>query len=300
LRWLDAGAELAPGTASYVYFGPRVLPGWAIQLVLLAALAPFLLVAVDLFARCRRRHIPLAPALRSYRSRVAFWFWAALVFLLFGVLGFWPDAPATPLPPGSAPATHWPVLTLVALAAVCAAGWLVVRQRLTPRRPVSPTEELAGATAALLALAVVSLLVVATNPYALVFLLPSLHAWLWLPQVQARPPWTRTAVFAAGLLGPLLLLASLAARYDLGLDTPWYVAQLTAAGYVKLSAVLVAVGWLAASGQIAALTAGRYAPYPNEAERPPRGPLRETVRRTVLAVRAARKRASETERRAVG
>jgi hypothetical protein len=75
---------------------------------------------------------------------------------------------------------------------------------------------------------------------------------------------------------------------------------LTAAGYVKLSAVLVAVGWLAASGQIAALTAGRYAPYPNEAERPPRGPLRETVRRTVLAVRAARKRASETERRAVG
>ena len=42
LRWLDAGAELAPGTARYVYFGPRVLPGWAIELVLLAALLPFL------------------------------------------------------------------------------------------------------------------------------------------------------------------------------------------------------------------------------------------------------------------
>ena len=57
VRWLDAGAELAPGTARYVYFGPRVLPGWAIELVLLAALLPFLVSAVDLFARCRRRHI---------------------------------------------------------------------------------------------------------------------------------------------------------------------------------------------------------------------------------------------------
>ena len=42
--WLDGGAELAPGTARYVYFGPRVLPGWAIELVLLAALLPFLRV----------------------------------------------------------------------------------------------------------------------------------------------------------------------------------------------------------------------------------------------------------------
>src|SRR3954454_14905245 len=77
MRWLASGAELAPGTARYVYFGPRVLPGWAIELVLLAALLPFLLSAVDLFARCRRPHIPLTPALRSYRSRAGFWLWAA-------------------------------------------------------------------------------------------------------------------------------------------------------------------------------------------------------------------------------
>ena len=34
---------------------------------------------------------------------------------------------------------------------------------------------------------VLALLVIATNPYALLFLLPSLHAWLWLLQAQRSP-----------------------------------------------------------------------------------------------------------------
>ena len=299
LRWLDFGAELAPGTARYIYFGPRVLPGWAIELVLLAALLPFLLVAVDLFARCRRRHIPLAPALRSYRSRVGFWLWVMVIFELFALAGVWPGAPAVPLPPDSAPATDWPVGGLLGLAVLAGLGWLVTRARLVPRRPASATEELAGTTAALLALAVVALLVVATNPFALVFLLPSLHAWLWLPHVRTQSVWTRVAVLASGFLGPLLLGASLALRYHLGLDAPWYLAELTAVGYVKLPAIVIAAGWLAAAGQMTALAIGRYAPYPSARERPPRGPLRETVRRTVRTVRAARNRVSGAERRAL-
>jgi hypothetical protein len=299
LRWLDFGAELAPGTARYIYFGPRVLPGWAIELVLLAALLPFLLVAVDLFARCRRRHIPLAPALRSYRSRAGFWLWVMVVFELFALAGVWPGAPAVPLPPDSAPAADWPIGGLLGLFVLAGLGWLVAHARLVPRRPASATEELAGTTAALLALAVVALLVIATNPFALVFLLPSLHAWLWLPHVRTQPVWTRMAVLTSGFLGPLLLGASLALRYHLGLDAPWYLAELTAVGYVKLPAVVIAAGWLAAAGQMTAVAIGRYAPYPTARERPPRGPLRETVRRTVHTVRAARKRVSGAERRAL-
>ena len=299
VRWLDAGAELAPGTAHYVYFGPRVLPGWAIELVLLAALLPFLLSAVDLFARCRRRHIALTPALRSYRSRAGFWLWVAILFELFALVGVWPSAPAVPLPPDASPATSWPVLGVLALLFLSGLGWLVSRPRLTPRGPVSATEELAGATGALLALAVVALLVVATNPFALIFLLPSLHAWLWLPNVRPRPLWTRLAVLGAGFLGPLLLLGSLSVRYGLGLDTPWYLAELTATGYVGLPALAIAVGWLAAAGQMSALTVGRYAPYPSARERPPRGPLREAVRRTVLTVRTARRQRVTSEREAL-
>jgi len=291
LRWLDASAELAPGTASYVYFGPRILPGWSVELALIACLAPFFLAAIDLFARCRRRHIPLAPALRSYRSRVGFWLWCAAIFELFALTGAWPDAPAAPLPPDVSPASAWPALALVGFLVLSGLGWLVARARLVPRRPVASTEELAGTTAALLALAVVALLVVATNPFALIFVLPSLHAWLWLPFVRARPLWARAALLAAGFLGPLLLLGSLAWRFGLGLDAPWYLAELTATGYVRLFALVIAAGWLAAAGQVAALSVGRYAPYPSAAERPPRGPIRETVRRVVLGMRARRRTA---------
>jgi hypothetical protein len=192
------------------------------------------------------------------------------------------------------------VLALLGLLALSVVGWLVARSRLAPRRPASATDELAGTVAALLALAVVALLVVATNPFALVFLLPSLHAWLWLPHVRTRPLLTRLAVLAAGFLGPLLLVASFASRYHLGLDTPWYLAELVATGYVRLAAVVIAIGWLAAAGQTAALAVGRYAPYPDVRERPPRGPLREAVRRTVLTVRAARSSAKGSEQRALG
>jgi hypothetical protein len=295
LRWVDSGAELSPGTAGYVYFGPRTLPGWAVELVLISALAPFLLVAIDLFARCRRRHIPLAPAFRSYRSRAGFWLWTAAIFELFAVAGFWPSAPATPLPPDVSPATQWPTLGLLGFAVLSALGWLVARERLKPRRQVTPSEEIAGMTAALLALAVLALLVVATNPYALLFLLPSLHAWLWLLHARNGPFWARAALLAAGLLGPLLLFGSLAWRYGLGLDAPWYLAELTATGYVPLPAVVIAAGWLAVAGQVTVITVGRYAPYASAADRPPRGPIRDLVRHAILTVRA-RRRTSEKGR----
>ena len=74
----------------------------------------------------------------------------------------------------------------------------------------------------------VALLVLATNPFALLFCLPALHAWLWLPQVRSRGPAVRALVFAVGLIGPLLLLGSLAVRFGLGFDAPWYVLELVA------------------------------------------------------------------------
>jgi hypothetical protein len=298
LRALDQGAELVQGTSSFVYLGARVIRGWAIQLVLIAALLPFLMTAVDLFARCRRRRVPLAPALRSYRSRLLFWLWIGAVFELFALAGVWPRGAPLPLAPHSSAAREWPLLGFAGLGALAVLGWLVTRARLTPRRPVTLADELAGHTAALLALGVVGLLVVATNPYTLILVLPSLHAWLWLAQVQSRPLWLRAAVFALGFLGPFVLLLSFATRYGLGLDAPWYVLELVALHYVSLPTVVIALAWLAAAAQLAALAAHRYAPYPSAAERPRLGPIRSTIRALILLGRAGR-RASQQERRAL-
>jgi hypothetical protein len=291
---LEQGVALPPGPSSYIYLGSRIIRGWAIEIVLVAALLPFLAATVDLFARCRRRRIRVSPALRSYRSRFGFWLWCGGLFGLFSLLGVWPGG--APRPP-SLESVRWPATGLIVLGVLAALGWLVSRERLLPRRHVHPEEELAGHAAALLVLGVVGLLVVATNPFALLFLLPSLHVWLWLPQVRASPAWTRIAVLLLGFSGPALLLWTFASRYGLGFDAPWYVAWLFALGYAPLPGFAIALGWAAAACQLVALTGRRYAPYPSAAERPPRGPIRETIRRLVLARR--RRHAPDAARRAL-
>ena len=67
--------------------------------MLLTALLPFAIGAVDLFARCRRRRIPLAPAARSLRSRLLFWGYAGLLLFVAARLGAFPEGEPRPLPP---------------------------------------------------------------------------------------------------------------------------------------------------------------------------------------------------------
>ena len=295
---LDQGLELAQGTTSFVWLGDRIVRGWAIELLLFGLLIPYMVAVVDLFAHCRRRGITLGPAARSLRTRLAFWLFLGLAFTAFRVLGAWPAGVPRPPNPTVATSGDWPVLALVALCVICLAGWIVARQRLVPRRPVGPDEQLAGSTAALLGLGIVSLLVLATNPFALIFFLPAMHAWLWLPQVQSGKALQRALLFLLGLLGPMLIIFSLALRFGLGFDAPWYLLELVAVGYVHLPAVAITLCGAACAAQLAVVAAGRYAPYPPAGERPERGPLRELVRRTVLALRARRR--TQESRRAVG
>jgi peptidase M28-like protein len=292
---LDQGLDLAQGTSSYVYLGSRIIRGWAVELVLIAALLPYCAAVVDLFARCRRRRVPVAPALRSYRSRLCFWLWSGAVFFLFAIVGVWPrGAPRPPALEGAA--VHWPAAGIVGLAALMLLSWFVSRDRLLPRRRVRVQEELAGHVGALLALGLVALLIVATNPFALVFVLPALHIWLWLPQVRTQAPWVRALLLACGFVGPLLLIWSFASRYELGLDAPWYVAELFVLGYAPLPAFVIGLCFLAGAAQLVALVAGRYAPYPEASGRGRRGPLRTVFRRLYLAERHRRAASADGSR----
>ena len=95
---MEQGVALSSGPSSYVYLGQRIVRGWAIEIVLIAMLLPFLAAAIDLFARCRRRRIRVAPAFRSYRSRLLFWIWCGLLVALFGLFGAWTSGTGRPPP----------------------------------------------------------------------------------------------------------------------------------------------------------------------------------------------------------
>lgn len=293
---LDAGLELTRGTTSYVYLDRRIVLGWAIQLVLIASLLPFAIGAIDLFARCRRRRIPLLPALRSLRSRLAFWAYVGVLFLVATRLGLFPDGvEGRPLPPHAPGVGDPPLLGVTVLVALGAGGWLAGRERLIPRRRATTEETLGGYAVALLALGLVALLVVSTNPYALIYLLPSLYAWLWLPQAFDRPGVVRGALLAAGFAGPVLLIVSFAEQQDLGLGAPWYLLSLLATGYVPWLAAAIGLVWLAAAAQLAALAGGRYAAYPDRGARPEESPLRALARRGAGAWRGRRSQDEERD-----
>jgi hypothetical protein len=290
LASVDGGAELVRGSAASLVVGDRFVRGWALGLVFVAAAIPFLVVVVDLVARCRRRRVPLLPAWRSMRTRLLVALWLGVVLWLAVRTGVLPAGAARPLPPAGTTATDWPVLGLAGILVLFAGGWLLARPRLRRRRPPTAEEELAGYAVGLATLAVIGLATAIASPLALLFVLPSLYAWLWLTQLHATGPrWAKDVLFGLGFAGPVLALVSLGSRFDLGIHTPLYVIGLVSTGYLPWTRVGLLLAWAAVAAQLGSLLAGRYAPYADGVSAPPRGPLREGVRRTVLAVQARRR-----------
>jgi hypothetical protein len=276
LASLDAGGEVAQRARDDVFVGDRVVPGWTIRLTLFAAIVPFLVGTADFVVRARRRRLPLAPAVRALRTRLAFWAGVGALLALAGLLGILPTGAGRPLSPYAPSVLDPDVAGLLLLCALAFVAWVIERRRLAPRRPITLDELLAGYAVGLAWLGIVAIAVAALNLSSLLFILPSLYAWLWLPQVSSRA--ARVSLLGAGLLGPIAAIVLLARDLRLGLDVVTYVAGLVTVGYVGITAVIVALAWATAAGQLGALAFGRYAPYADGAEPPPPGEIRRGVR----------------------
>ena len=278
---LDSSVGGAFRTPDSLFFGNRAASGWTARLTLILGVVPFALGVVDLIVRGRRRRLPFAPALRAQRARLGLWAFGGLVVWLGARVGILPTGAPLPLPPYAAFFDDRPILGVLALAAAFAVGWIVVRRRLAPSSRPARDERLVGLIVALMTLGIVAVGLALLQPYALVFVLTSLYAWLWLP-LESRTA-ARVAVFGAGLAGPLAGVVVLARQLDISVfDTALYVVGLFTVGYLPVVAAALGIMWAAAATQIGALALGRYGPYAGGAEPPPRGPLRRALARTRL------------------
>ena len=261
---LDGTADVASGTDAYVYLGGRALRGWALALTLLAALLPVLTSTVDVLARCRRRRLRVMPGLRSVRTVACMSCGSQPCRLsprrcrrdsgrrvVSSTLAR--RARGDRLGHGRAGQSRSPRLVGYALA------W----RRLRRVQEVDAGDALAGHAAAMIVLCLVALAIAIVNPFALVFVLPSLHAWLWLPHLRDRAALVQLAAFIAGFLGPALFVASLALRFGVGLDAPWYALTLVADGVISVPLVLLGAVWLGCALQVGAIVLGRYSPHPD-------------------------------------
>ena len=274
---LDASVGGAFRTPDSIFFGDRAASGWTVRLALVLAVVPFALGLFDLIVRGRRRSLPFRPALRALRTRIGLALFAGALVWLGALAGGFPTGAPLPLAPFTDVLSEPPVVGLMLLCGTFAIVWLLGRRRLVPLAVPAPEERLAGLATALAGLGLVAVALALWKPYALVFVLPSLYAWLWLP-LEGRL-WQRGLLFALGLLGPVVALLVLAHQLGLSvIGAALYLVGLTTVGYISLGAALLALAWFASAAQVAALAFGRYAPYAGGAEPPPPGALRRRLR----------------------
>jgi len=275
---LDTSVGGAFRTPDSLFFADRAASGWTARLALILSVVPFALGVVDLIVRGRRRRLPFAPAMRAQRSRLGVWLFGGVLVWLGAAAGILPTGAPLPLPPYSSFFESPPVFGALVLAAAFVLGWLVARRHLLQSSPSAADERLAGFIAALSVLGIVAIGLAVLQPYALVFVLPSLYAWLWLP-LEARLG-VRLLALAAGFLGPAVGLVLLGRELGLSvLGATQYVVGLYTVGYLPLGSALLGIAWAAAAAQIAALAVGRYAPYAAGVEPPPAGPIRRALAR---------------------
>jgi hypothetical protein len=284
---LDASVGGAFRTPDSVFAGHRAASGWTVRLILVLSVVPFALGVLDLFVRGRRRGLPLMPALRGLRARLLFWLYGGFLLWLGGITGVFPTGAGVPPPPYTSFVVDPATAGLLLLAIALALGWLAGRRRLIPTATPSSEEQLAGYAVGLSGLGAIAVACAITKPYALLFILPSLYAWIWLPLTGRS--WQRIALFCLGLAGPLLGLGLLASQLQLAaLETPLYVAGLATVGYLPMGTVLLAIAWAAVASQFGALAFGRYAPYASGLEPPPPGVVRQSVRCATRRARSKR------------
>lgn len=252
---LDGRAAPIPAPRADLLYRRKLIPPWAVRLVVGALILPALLAAVDGFARVRRRREPVTVWLAWTLSAGLPLLLAWLFALLLELTGLLPAIPAAPLPAGALPLDGAAAAALGAVGLAALLGWLLARRlvlRLAGVRgdPASP-----GAAAAVLLVAVLlGVAVWALNPFAAALLVPALHCGLLLlaPDVRLRPV-VQAALLAIAVLPYVLVTVYYAVQLHLSLaEIPWTALQLAVGGHLGLLAVL---GWCAGLGALASALA---------------------------------------------
>lgn len=226
----------------------RVLPDWAVRLLIGAALLPALVAAFDGFFRVRRRRLPVGRRLAWVAAGALPPLTVYAWLRVLGVTGAI-DAPAAPVLGAQVPVGAGEIVALASVVLVAGLAWYfaarALRDRFGGRREAADG---AAAAAAGLVLVVVVALVWIANPYAAALLVPAAHGWLlvgagWAGRRSEHyaASWPAGVALALGLALPGLAVLHYAVALDLGpAEAAWSAVLITAGGHVTpVTAVVV-------------------------------------------------------------
>jgi hypothetical protein len=185
---LDEGPALDARPTRDVVTLRKVLPPWAVRLLIGSLLLAPLLVTIDGFARVRRRHHAVTPWLGWIGAASAPFALAAAFATVLGVTGLLTATPPAPVPAGAIPIDGAGRAALIATGLVVVLAVLarpVILRLMSGRRRL---EGPGGGAAVLLVWAVLAALMWVVNPYAAAFMVPAAHLWLLVaaPGVRLR------------------------------------------------------------------------------------------------------------------
>jgi hypothetical protein len=228
---LDAGPDIGGGPQRVIVTQRKVLPEWSVRLLVAALLLPALLVALDGFARLRRRHEPIARGIVwVFASAIPFLVALAFVFAL-AKTGLLAASPPAPVPKGAIPVSGAALASAVLVFVLC---WLVARPFLVRVAGAQEAPESLGrAGAMVVVLAALAAITWLVNPYAAALMVPALHAWLLVlaPGVRLRRG-AAIALLVVGLLPVAGLVLADARSLGLGpVDSAWMAMLLVAGGH---------------------------------------------------------------------
>ena len=258
---LDNGPDIATGPRAELVVRRKLLPSWAVRVIVGALLLGPVLLAVDGLARVRRRREPVARWMGWVVAGALPFVLAAAFTAVLGATGLLRTAPSGAIPAENLRVDGPARIALLSVVLVFVLGWIALRPAAQGALRAHGWPDGPGAGAA--ALVVLSALAAAlwiANPFAAVLLVPALHLWLPLltPEIRLRRgvSW---GLFVLGLL-PLAALALLDA-VSLGLGPQafaWFSLLRVAGGEVGFLSWVV---WgLVASSALAVAVIGLRSP----------------------------------------
>ena len=298
---LEAGPSV-PAPSSYLRWSGKLIPAWAVRLLVLALMIPVLIATVDGLARARRRGHRVARWTLWVLAWCVPFALAVLAVLALRLTGAIDIAPPGPVDGSVLTLGGRATAILIGLGLLIVLGmvgvWWAGRRMWSGKAGAESGDEAApgadngrarrrhqvvddaaspGAAAALmLVLCLVTLALWLENPFAAALMVVALHSWLWIvgPENRLRAPWAILLLLAGLAPG---VLAALYYAMVLGLGAApaaWNAVLMLAGGDYS---VMAALEWSVVLGCVVSLVLimVRIARQPPPAEMPVtvRGPI---------------------------